>query len=84
MHTDTAAVDDALESVRRRWDGVVGVYPHVGDWTPPNWQFDETFTPDDLVANARRWVERGVRIVGGCCGLGPAYVRALSAEFGRG
>ena len=82
MHTDVDAVDEALESVFRHWDGPVGVYPHVGTFEPPNWRFDETFTPDALVANAQRWVERGVRIVGGCCGLGPAYIRALSAEFG--
>jgi S-methylmethionine-dependent homocysteine/selenocysteine methylase len=84
MHTDVVDVDEALEAVLRHWDGAVGVYPHVGDFDPPDWQFDESFTPDDLVAHARRWVERGARIVGGCCGLGPAYIRALSAEFARG
>jgi S-methylmethionine-dependent homocysteine/selenocysteine methylase len=82
MHTDVRDVDDALQSVFRHWDGPVGVYPHVGTFEPPNWHFDASFTPDDLVANTQRWVERGVRIVGGCCGLGPAYIRALSAEFG--
>ena len=81
MHTDVDDVDDALEAVFRGWDGVVGVYPHVGDWTPPNWQFDETFTTDAFVAHARRWVDRGVQILGGCCGLGPAYIRALAAEL---
>jgi S-methylmethionine-dependent homocysteine/selenocysteine methylase len=82
MHTDVAAADEALESVFRHWDGPVGVYPHVGTFEPPSWKFDERFTPADLVAHARQWVERGVRIVGGCCGLGPAYIRALSAEYG--
>ena len=82
MHTDVADVDDALEAVFRHWDGPVGVYPHVGAFVPPSWQFDERFTPADLVVHSRRWVERGVRIVGGCCGLGPSYIEALSAEFG--
>ncbi len=81
MHTDVADVDGALESVFPHWAGPVGVYPHVGGWTPPSWQFDSSFTPADLVAHTRRWVERGVRIVGGCCGLGPAFIEALSAEF---
>jgi methionine synthase I (cobalamin-dependent) len=81
MHTDVASVDEALDSVFRHWDGPVGVYPHVGTFEPPNWKFDASFTPEDLVANAQRWVERGVLVVGGCCGLGPAYIRALSAEF---
>src|SRR5438132_1575648 len=76
MRTDVADVDEALEAVFRHWYGVVGVYPHVGDFAPPDWQFDESFTPDDLVRHTRRWVGRGVRIVGGCCGLCPAHIRA--------
>ena len=82
MHTDVADIDDALEAVFRHWDGPVGVYPHVGAFVPPSWQFDERLTPADLVVHSRRWVERGVRIVGGCCGLGPGYIEALAAEFG--
>ena len=82
MHTDVADVDDALDAVFRHWDGPVGVYPHVGAFVPPSWQFDERFTSADLVVHSRRWVERGVRIVGGCCGLGPSYIEALAAEFG--
>ena len=81
MHTDVADVYDALEAVFPHWAGPVGVYPHVGGWTPPRWQFDSSFEPAALVAHARRWVDRGVRIVGGCCGLGPTFIEALSAEF---
>jgi S-methylmethionine-dependent homocysteine/selenocysteine methylase len=82
MHTDVADVDDALESVFPHWAGPVGVYPHVGSFAAPSWRFDPSFTPADLVDQARRWVENGVRIVGGCCGLGPPFIEALSAEFG--
>jgi S-methylmethionine-dependent homocysteine/selenocysteine methylase len=81
MHTDVYDVDDALASVFRHWDGAVGCYPHRGTFDPPSWHFDERFTPAELVAHARRWVDRGARIVGGCCGLGPTFVEALSAEF---
>jgi S-methylmethionine-dependent homocysteine/selenocysteine methylase len=81
MHTDVADANEALESVFRHFDGPVGIYPHVGRFVPPNWEFDESFAPQDLVALARRWVGRGVRVVGGCCGLGPDYIRALAAEY---
>jgi methionine synthase I (cobalamin-dependent) len=60
---------------------VVGAYPHAGRFVPPNWEFDETFAPTDLLVHARRWVERGVRIIGGCCGLGPDFIHALTAEY---
>jgi homocysteine S-methyltransferase len=81
MHTDVADVDDALEAVLARWDGPVGVYPHAGVFEPPNWRFDESFTPVAFVEHARGWVDRGARIVGGCCGLGPRYIEALSGAF---
>ena len=37
--------------------------------------------PDDLVREARAWVSSGVRVLGGCCGLGPQHVSALADAF---
>ena len=34
--------------------------------------------PEDLAAHARRYVEQGVQIIGGCCGSTPAHVDAIS------
>ena len=34
--------------------------------------------PDGLASHARRYVEQGVRIVGGCCGSTPAHIAAIS------
>jgi methionine synthase I (cobalamin-dependent) len=34
--------------------------------------------PADLAAHAQRYVEQGVRIVGGCCGSTPAHVKAIA------
>ena len=80
MHTDVDAVEEALATVRRHWQGALGTYPHVGTWTPPNWGFDESFTPEELVRRARGWIDQGAQIVGGCCGLGPAYIRAVAND----
>ena len=38
-------------------------------------------TPDAYVAFAERWIAAGARMVGGCCGVGPAHVAALHARF---
>jgi S-methylmethionine-dependent homocysteine/selenocysteine methylase len=35
--------------------------------------------PEDYAARARGWIEVGVTILGGCCGTGPAHIRALNA-----
>jgi 5-methyltetrahydrofolate--homocysteine methyltransferase len=36
-------------------------------------------TPDKFGAFARKFVEMGVRIVGGCCGTGPEHIKAIKA-----
>ncbi len=43
------------------------------------WAFTEELSPDDYAAHARRWLELGARIVGGCCGTTPEHTRALRA-----
>jgi methionine synthase I (cobalamin-dependent) len=37
--------------------------------------------PEAFVRAAEGWVERGVQIVGGCCGIGPHYISLLSERL---
>jgi homocysteine S-methyltransferase len=80
MHTDMPEVDEALEVVRRHWDGPLGAYPQSGGFIPPHWQFSD-LTPDAFAEHAQGWVARGATIVGGCCGTRPAHIAALYAAF---
>jgi len=41
-------------------------------------------TPDAYLELARRWVAAGASVVGGCCGIGPEHVSALSAQLSAG
>lgn len=77
MHTELELVPDSLEAVRSVWDGILGAYPDLGDWTPPNWVFRE-IVPADFAGHANAWVSRGATIVGGCCGIGPEHIAALA------
>ena len=79
MHTPMPDVDAALSIVRKHWDGAVGVYPDSGYFIMPNWQFVDLIEPQDLADAAKRWVGDGVRMVGGCCGLGPEHIAAVRA-----
>lgn len=38
-------------------------------------------TPEVYVAAARRWVEAGATIIGGCCGIRPDHIEALSRQL---
>jgi len=39
--------------------------------------------PDDLAAHVKGYVERGARVVGGCCGSTPEHVAAIARALGR-
>jgi S-methylmethionine-dependent homocysteine/selenocysteine methylase len=41
-------------------------------------------TPDRYLDLARSWVAAGATIVGGCCGIGPEHISALSAHLSAG
>ncbi len=77
MHTEVAEVMPALETLKQRWPGPVGVYAHSGRFVMPHWQFNDVISPEDYLAHARRWVEAGAQLIGGCCGIGPDHIRLL-------
>ncbi|MBT8435558.1 MAG: homocysteine S-methyltransferase family protein [Gammaproteobacteria bacterium] len=77
MHTPVPDVDEALAILKQYWNGPIGVYPESGYFTMPDWQFVDIIEPDELAQLAEHWVDNGVRMVGGCCGLGPEHIAAL-------
>jgi S-methylmethionine-dependent homocysteine/selenocysteine methylase len=83
MHTPVPDVPEALDVIRRHWDGPVGVYPESGFFSMPNWQFVDVISPEALAEAARGWTRAGVRMVGGCCGLGPEHIAALCHAIRR-
>lgn len=61
----------------------IGVYPNLGFAdTSQDWEGSAYLTPEEFATNARKWIEAGVRIVGGCCGSTPAHIRALRDSLG--
>jgi len=81
MHSEIGAIPQAIELVRQRWSGPVGVYPESGYFTKPHWNFVDVIPPTELVTEALDWVAAGVRLLGGCCGTGPDHIKALRAAM---
>jgi homocysteine S-methyltransferase len=67
--TDRALV--AYPNSGRTWDG------NVRRWTAPG----AAALPADAV---RAWAAAGARLIGGCCGIGPAAVRAIAGALRSG
>jgi S-methylmethionine-dependent homocysteine/selenocysteine methylase len=78
MHTPMDEIVPSVKAVRTVWDGPVGVYPNNAvaadrhDWQGKA----KCFTPDEFAEHAKEWVACGAQYVGGCCGFGPAHIKA--------
>jgi S-methylmethionine-dependent homocysteine/selenocysteine methylase len=81
MHTSPNDTTTAIPLAQSKWKGPLGAYPESGYFEPPDWKFVDIIPIPAFVELARLWVERGVRVVGGCCGIGPDHIRALAQAF---
>ena len=82
--TDPYAISAALAELVKLTDKPIGAYPnrfHV----PKGWTLDneikaegQQMTDAEFVAFAHEWRAIGASIIGGCCGIGPEFIGALS------
>jgi homocysteine S-methyltransferase len=77
MHTEVSYIDACLDVVDEMWVGPVGVYAHSGNYIGGKWIFNSVISPADYATGAEGWRDRGVQVIGGCCGVGPTHIRAL-------
>jgi len=78
MHSTIADTGPALDVLMENWSGPAMAYPESGEkFTMPIWNFGDVASPDDFAATMAAWVEKGVQIIGGCCGLGPDHIRTI-------
>ena len=83
--TDPGAISVALEQLAPLTDKPTGAYPnrfHV----PPGWTLDNEIkteptemTVEEYLDFVATWRRSGATIIGGCCGVGPEFIAALSA-----
>ncbi len=78
MHTPCDIIGDAIAILRDAFDGPLVAYPDSGTFKMPKWQFEQVVPPDEFLEFATDWVEGGVQVLGGCCGLSPAHIAAIA------
>ena len=67
----------------------IGGYPNRFVGVPDGWTLDngkdvgrrEDLDPIVFAQIARRCIEKGATIFGGCCGVGPEHIAAISNEL---
>ena len=81
FHSPVAATDAALPLIRGRWKGPIGVYPEAerNDYIAVHKDENEPdhLSPASFVAKAKDWVNQGVQVIGGCCGIELDHIRPL-------
>jgi len=87
-----APVEDITRALRNLTvDGVpLGGLAPIGRFDPPSWKFEffpqftggQEWNPQTYADVAAEWRQMGATIVGGCCGTGPAHVKALAEQVG--
>jgi S-methylmethionine-dependent homocysteine/selenocysteine methylase len=81
MHSELEDTTAAIDVVRSHFTGPLGAYPESGYFARPDWVFVDTVSVADLVAAAKGWIDQGVTVVGGCCGITPDHIAGLAAEL---
>ncbi|MGI9336570.1 MAG: homocysteine S-methyltransferase family protein, partial [Gammaproteobacteria bacterium] len=81
FHSPIEATNAALGLVKRNWRGPLAVYPEADRQDYVNTYRDRSsptrITPEQFVTQAQQWVNQGVQIIGGCCGIEIEYIRPL-------
>jgi S-methylmethionine-dependent homocysteine/selenocysteine methylase len=81
MHSEIEDTTPALDALRCVSPLPLGAWPNSGYFEPPNWHFDHVISPDAFAQTCAEWVDAGVKVVGGCCGLGPDHIRAAAERL---
>jgi S-methylmethionine-dependent homocysteine/selenocysteine methylase len=85
--TSPSAITTALETLVALTDKPIGAYPnsyHVPEgWTLDNEQTmgGRDLSVEEFTGFARVWRDKGASIIGGCCGIGPKLIHAMSREL---
>mgnify|MGYP003312147992 CR=1 FL=1 len=93
MHTEIEHTTAALQVALKKWTGPVAAYPNSGHFYPvkqngprnpfgqrPNGGLDLSgvIPPSEYLAYAKEWINMGIQVIGGCCGIGVDHIRALN------
>ncbi len=91
FHSNIEDTTQSLPIIKAHWSGPIGAYPEAGrrdkdgvhdyvkDSADSN--ISNEYSPDEYVQIANDWVNQGVQVIGGCCGMGLPYIQALNGQL---
>lgn len=79
--TSPEAITAGMAELGRQQAVPVGAYGQASAFMGRGWEFGPAMTPEDYLEHAKRWVDHGARIVGGCCATTPEHIIRLSENL---
>jgi S-methylmethionine-dependent homocysteine/selenocysteine methylase len=77
--THHSIITSFLNTYARRIQLPLMAYANAGIFnSQKGWKKDHQFTPLFYQKIAKTWLNQGVKIIGGCCGTNPSYIRLLA------
>ncbi len=71
-------IDRAFDLLGAASDRPIGLYANVGHMDAEvGWALTDDVRPEAYAHRAREWIDRGAKIVGGCCGTSPDHIAAI-------
>ena len=78
MHTGAEIIGETLTAIRKNFSGPMSAYPDSGYFEMPDWRFVDVIAPDRLEDFFSDWINLGVQLIGGCCGLTVDHIHAAT------
>jgi S-methylmethionine-dependent homocysteine/selenocysteine methylase len=83
--TDPFAITEGIKELKGLTAIPIGGYPNVFN-VPDGWTLDNDIqvsvrdlSVESFLEFAKEWQNLGATIIGGCCGIGPKFIKAISA-----
>ena len=85
MHSKAEVILPALAMLKVHWSGPLLAYPDSiedeGAQGPEDISLDDVIGDQAFVDYCMRWMEAGVQVLGGCCGLTVSHIAALTRRL---
>ena len=86
MHSLPEVIPEALAMLKRHWSGLLLAYPDSLDRDEAGEEtlaLENVITEASFVTHCQTWLDDGVQVLGGCCGLTVSHIAALSDYLER-
>ena len=81
MHTTVNDTYSGLNILKEKWNGPIMAYPEISHWDSFTHEAIPYVDPNDFSHHCINWIDQGVKIIGGCCGVTINHMENLVKEL---